>query len=123
MSLISNIKKGLVKMFTGLDSKNVMSVTEFEEIRKTEENLLMLDVRNPDELAGPLGKIDNVINIPLNQLVSRLEEIEQYRSGKIAVICHSGGRSMMATKMLVGQGFDAVNVMGGMIQYRAACRN
>lgn len=110
-------------MLTGLDGNNVISVSEFEEVRKNENSLVLIDVRNPDELRGPLGKIDNVLNIPLNELASRMTEIEKYRENKIAVICQSGGRSMMATKMLLSQGFNAINVMGGMIQYRSICRN
>jgi len=85
--------------------------------------VIVVDVRNPDELTGPLGHIENVINIPLNQLSSRVEELEKYRENVITVICHSGGRSMMATKLLLNQGFKAVNVSGGMIQYRAALRS
>lgn len=123
MSFLSKIMKGIQAMLTGLDGNNVIDVNEFEDARKNDKNIIVVDVRNPDELVGPLGQIENVINIPLNQLSSRIEELEKYRENVIAVICQSGGRSMMATKMLLDQGFKAVNVSGGMIQYRAAFRN
>lgn len=123
MSIISNIVKGIKTMFVGLDEKNVISVVELNEAIKIDKELVLVDVRNPDELQGPLGKINNVINIPLGELTQRLNELEKYRENKIAVICQSGGRSMMATKMLMTQGFNAINVSGGMIQYRSICRN
>lgn len=110
-------------MLTGIDETNVMSVSELEEARKDANEVVLVDVRNPDELVGPLGQIENVINIPLSELSARVNEIEEYRETKIAVICQSGGRSLMATKILLDQGFVAFNVTGGMIQYRAAFGN
>jgi hypothetical protein len=35
----------------------------------------VLDVRSPDELAGPLGRLDGVVNIPVEDLPSRLDEL------------------------------------------------
>jgi rhodanese-related sulfurtransferase len=80
-------------------------------------------VRTLEELTGPLGKLDNVINIPLQELESRLSELEKYRNQEIDVICKIGKRSAAATDFLIQKGFNAVNVQGGMVEYRAKISN
>lgn len=40
-----------------------------------------------------LGKIDGVINVPVQRLESNLDELERYKDEKIAVICRTGNRS------------------------------
>lgn len=102
------------------DPETTMSVAELKEQLKTDSLLVVLDVRTPAELESSLGKIDGVINIPLHELEGRLEELEIYRNNQIAVICRSGIRSGKATEILTKNGFNAKNVLGGMIEYRAA---
>ena len=94
-----------------------IEVDKLLELMSTDSTLIILDVRRPSELVGPLGQIENVINIPLQELEDEFEEIEKYRENKIAVICRSGRRSGIATDMLREKGFQAANVLGGMIEY------
>ena len=54
------------------EDQNSMSVQQLKEEMKANENLIILDVRTPAELEGPLGQIDGVINIPVQELESRL---------------------------------------------------
>lgn len=97
--------------------ENNMSVQQLKEEMKANENLIILDVRTPAELKGPLGQIDGVINIPVQELESRLGELKEYKSNEIAVICRTGNRSGVATKILLQNGFKAKNVLGGMTEY------
>jgi len=97
--------------------ENNMSIQQLKEEMKANENLIILDVRTPAELEGPLGQIDGVINIPVQELENRLGELEEYKSNEIAVICRSGNRSGVATKILLQNGFKAKNVLGGMTEY------
>jgi rhodanese-related sulfurtransferase len=53
------------------------------------------------------------MNIPLGQLRSRLNELPHDR--EINVICRSGQRAYMATRILLQNGFNAKNVSGGML--------
>jgi rhodanese-related sulfurtransferase len=94
-----------------------MSVDELKNAMKVDPLLLILDVRMPEELIGPLGKIDNVVNIPVQQLEKRIGELDNYKNRNIAVVCRSGVRSVIAQNILAGYGFKAINVEGGMEQF------
>jgi rhodanese-related sulfurtransferase len=100
------------------DKDTSMSVNELKNAIQSDSTLLILDVRLPEELIGPLGKIDNVVNIPVQQLENRIGELEKYKDRNIAVICRSGHRSAYAQRILIDHGFKAKNVEGGMVEYR-----
>ncbi len=100
--------------------ENAITVDQLREMMRDDSNLVLLDVRNPYELEDKsLGHIDGVLNIPLPELEKRLGELDEFKDKDIAVICRSGRRSRTATDLLVKNGFNAVNVLGGMVQYRA----
>lgn len=100
------------------NSKDNITVDQFIKMIAEDSTIVKLDVRTPEELSGPLGKIEGVINIPLQELETRINELEKFRKNKLVVICRSGNRSMRATKFLLQKNFDAVNLAGGMIDYR-----
>ena len=100
--------------------ENAITVDQLNEMMRNDSNLVLLDVRNPYELEDKsLRHIDGVLNIPVQELVERLSELDEFKDKDIAVICRSGRRSGTATELLLKNGFNAVNVLGGMIQYRA----
>ncbi len=76
---------------------------------------LLLDVREPIELAVEQVTDAEAINIPLGQLRTRLDELPDDR--QINVICRSGQRAYYATRMLLQEGFDARVVSGGMLSH------
>jgi len=100
------------------DKDSIMTVQELKKLMKDDSTLVILDVRTLVELVGPLGKIDNIINIPIEELESRVGELSKFKDKEIAVICRSGNRSNTVTKILRANGFNAKNVLGGMIEYR-----
>lgn len=75
-----------------------------------EENILLLDVRMVHEIPQD-GKIENSVMIPLQVLAQNLNRID--KSKTIIVYCHTGNRSVEATKLLRSNGFDAINMKGG----------
>ena len=76
----------------------------------------ILDVREPDEVAQ--ARIEGAQHIPLGSLAARLDEVPRDRT--VYVLCHVGGRSVQAVQYLEGNGFDAVNITGGIVGwYRA----
>ncbi|TVQ90453.1 MAG: rhodanese-like domain-containing protein [Deltaproteobacteria bacterium] len=72
---------------------------------------VLFDVRTPAEYAE--GHVPGAINVPLDQVPSRLDAFEPHKGDEIYLICRSGGRSGQAGRYLEGQGYKTVNVMGG----------
>lgn len=95
-----------------------ISVEELSKEMKNNKSFVILDVRTASELVGPLGKIDSVIHIPIDELEKRIHELDKYKGYEIAVICRSGRRSAIGTKFLNSHGFKAKNVVGGMLEFR-----
>lgn len=96
-----------------------ISVEEVDNRYGKDSTLVLIDVRTPQELVGPLGHIEGVINIPVQELTQRIGELEQFKDKEIAIICRTGNRSGVATNILNQQGYNAKNVVGGMTQYRS----
>ena len=65
-----------------------------------------VDVRTPAEFMG--GNVNDSINIPLQEIQQRLDEIKQLKT-PLVLCCASGGRSAMAAQFLSAQGIDCVN--------------
>ena len=79
--------------------------------------LTLVDVREPEELGGELGRIAGALNIPLNQLRGRMAELP--RDKPVVSVCHSGMRSGQATVILRQAGFERVaNLRGGMLLWQ-----
>jgi rhodanese-related sulfurtransferase len=78
----------------------------------------ILDVRQGEEFAGPLGRIKGARNIPLGELAARTGELS--KDIPIVAVCRSGARSAQATVLLQKAGFTRVaNLAGGMLAWRA----
>ena len=81
--------------------------------------LFVLDVRDPPELEGELGRLPGAVNIPLHQLKQRWGELSMREGRDILVVCRSGKRSEAAVRMLQESGVKRVFVLeGGMIAWR-----
>jgi len=79
---------------------------------------ILVDVRTAEEYAA--GHVPGAVNIPVDQVASRLAELEPHRSGEVWVICQSGRRSAQASEVLAGAGFRPVDVTGGTGGWKAA---
>lgn len=77
------------------------------------ETLSMIDVREDDEVAQ--GMIPGAHHIPLGQLPDRLSEIDKEQAH--FMICRSGGRSGKACAFLSEQGYEVINMTGGMLAW------
>lgn len=66
----------------------------------------IIDVRTPGEFAG--GHVAGSINIPVNEIASRIEEIKKMKQ-PIVLCCASGGRSGMATDILQAAGLTTAH--------------
>lgn len=79
------------------------------------EGGLLIDVREPEEVAK--GAIPGAMNIPLGTLRRRLEDLPKEQP--LYVTCQVGLRGYLATRILVEEGFDAINLDGGYKTYSA----
>lgn len=71
-----------------------------------ENGATILDVRSEDEWNK--GHIEHAVNIPLNELKNRIEEVKQLKK-PLVVCCKSGVRSAKAVKFLSLENIDAIN--------------
>lgn len=97
--IADNIENGLVKQFY------------YEDIPalKQRNDVVLLDTRTPREYA--FAHAEKFVNIPLDELRLRLGELDKNK--KIFVMCQSGLRSYLATRILTQNGFDCYNFAGG----------
>lgn len=95
-----------------------MPVIYWRELRDAHrQDIAIIDVRTNEEFA--LGSIDGAINIPLDDLRDRLNDIP--RNKPIVVVCAVGLRGYLAQRILLGSGFDNVrNLSGGYKLYASA---
>ncbi len=99
-------------------SVNSYTMEEFKAKLKSDKQLIVLDVRTREELTGPLSKIDDAVNIPVQELESRISELEKYKGKEIAVICRTQNRSALAANILNKNGYNVKYVLGGMTAFR-----
>ncbi len=101
-----------------------ISVFDLAERIKTKKDLLMLDVRERDELHKARIEDERVFWIPLSELASKgadaLPEKFKNKHQEIIIFCHHGSRSGQVVGWLKTQGWQNVlNMSGGIDAYAA----
>jgi len=91
-----------------------IDVIELNEKFKYKQEFLLLDVRKDQEVM--VSKINDSIHIPMNQIPSRLNELDKNK--EIIVQCKSGKRSAKVCKFLIQNGYsDVKNLVGGILAW------
>jgi NADPH-dependent 2,4-dienoyl-CoA reductase/sulfur reductase-like enzyme/peroxiredoxin family protein/rhodanese-related sulfurtransferase/TusA-related sulfurtransferase len=91
--------------------KGYSHLTTWEEVLGREEEYLLIDVRNEEEYE--LGHMEGAVNLPLNELRNRLEELD--KDQKIVVYCQVGLRGYIADRILTQHGYQVQNITGGYV--------
>jgi NADPH-dependent 2,4-dienoyl-CoA reductase/sulfur reductase-like enzyme/rhodanese-related sulfurtransferase len=100
----------------GFAAANILDGTvKVKHFNKLEQDDFVLDVRTPAEFAE--GAVPNAKNVPLGSIRNKLNELPRDRT--INAYCGVGMRSYIACRILEQNGFDARNLSGGYITYRA----
>lgn len=95
-----------------------ITVEEFKEKLDKNEDVFLLDVREPFEQYQSKIKYENSKLIPVEELENRLGEIKPHEDQEIVCMCRSGGRSAQACKILEKEGFsDVKNLRGGINEW------
>ena len=93
---------------------NVPSISSKEGMKLlSDKNYEFLDVRTESEYAS--GHIPNSLHIPLQEIQGRISELENIKDKNIIVYCRSGARSSMASKSLLKNGYNVLNLSGGIL--------
>jgi len=96
----------------------MLETDEFRRRRETEKDLLVLDVRTAEDFVGEQGHIDGAVNIPVEELQQRMDEIGSYIEQPVAIVCRTDKRSAKAALLLTEEGFADVHVVrGGMTKW------
>ncbi|MBY0275775.1 MBL fold metallo-hydrolase [Candidatus Binatia bacterium] len=102
----------IVHTFSGVNEIDPVWVSEHRGA------VTVLDVREPVEAGGELGRIEGSVHLPLGELRARVAEVP--RDKPIVCVCRSGRRSAQACTILEKAGVhDIANLAGGMIRWRA----
>lgn len=99
-----NILKGIVKIFHYHDVSSLPK----------DGSVNLIDTRTRGEYR--LGHIDGFINIPVDSLRERMNEID--KSKPVYIVCHVGLRGYLACRILEGYGYTCYNLSGGYALYR-----
>jgi uncharacterized membrane protein YdjX (TVP38/TMEM64 family)/rhodanese-related sulfurtransferase len=79
---------------------------------------LVLDVRTAEDFIGEQGHIDSAVNIAVEELTDRMNELTDYIERPVAIVCRTDKRSAKAALLLTEQGFHDVHVVrGGMTKW------
>ncbi len=101
-------------IFSDFESINPKSAYE---LLQNDTNVTLLDVRTPDEFSK--GHISGATLIPVDELSHNISKLSDVKDTKIIVYCHSGTRSVAASRILVENGFVPLNVTGGITAWKA----
>lgn len=106
--------------YAGFVASNVMAgdaaICHVEEAHNPTPNQMLLDVRTHDEVQA--GTIAGAVNIPLDDLRSRLNELP--KETELLAFCQVGLRGYLACRILTQHGFKCRNLTGGYKTYCAA---
>lgn len=106
-----------------------ISISEMCLRIKANPNVVLLDVRSAGEFNGTTtevpsyGHFKKAINININELESRLDELKSYKSSEVIVYCSHSHRSPRASYVLGLHGFKNVKNMTGGVSTISASGN
>lgn len=108
--LIGNLRRG-----------PMIDTETFRQRRDADSELLVLDVRTVEDFVGEQGHIDGAVNIPVEELQQRMDEIGDYLEKSVAIVCRTDKRSAKAALLLTEEGFADVHIVrGGMTKWLEA---
>jgi len=117
-ALIALMVLYIIRKFFLIKSIKHYSALEASQKIKRERNVVLLDVRTDTERKQ--GSIRGSHHIPLTSLASSENEMKKFKDAEIICYCRTGNRSLNAAAKLKKLGFNAANLMGGMIRWNAA---
>ena len=87
-----------------------------ERLEAGDKSFIVLDVREESEWKE--GSVPSARHVPFHDLVKYLDELPSNKP--VASICGGGTRSSISSSILQAQGFEPVNIVGGIDAWKAA---
>ncbi len=101
---------------SGVTVKDVHT-DEFATIISDTSKIQLVDVRTPEEYAE--GHLERAVNIDVNDSTFLQHATASLEKGKtVAVYCRSGKRSAFAASLLAKQGYNVINLLGGILAWK-----
>lgn len=103
-----------------LRAKPMISVDEVKQKLDAGEDVLLLDVRTEKDYVGEQSHVKGSVLIPVEELASRIDEIENFQEKTVMIICRTDKRSAKAAQILSKNGFADTHVVKmGMTDWNA----
>lgn len=109
VSLFINSDERVIQM----DRIDEIQPNDLEQMMKNDENLIVIDVREDEEVAR--GMIEGAKHIPLQTIPEAKDALDKGKH--YAFVCRSGGRSTKAATYMKEQGYNVSNMTGGMLNW------
>ena len=98
----------------GLFSKDSSKSMHISEVDALEKDAKLIDVREPEEFKS--GSLKTAKNIPMGEIMNNPDKYLK-KDSTYYIFCQAGGRSSKTCSHLAKQGYDVVNLTGGMSSY------
>jgi rhodanese-related sulfurtransferase len=104
----------------GFAAKETCKVMNINDIDKLAKDAALIDIREPYEFRG--GSLKTAKNVPMGEILNNPAQYLR-KDGTYYLFCQSGARSNRACSYLAKQGYDVVNLAGGMGSYAGTRRS
>lgn len=100
------------------DSIKYISAEELKaHLDSDRDDIILLDIREPAELYEQLGALDNILHLPMGQVATNLDYIDEDK--EVVIVCRSGHRAVATANQLIKSDFPRVTILkGGMVEWR-----
>jgi len=109
--------KILVKWVLGIHGYPEITIDELKNRLDSDTTPLMIDIRPESDYNGTgdskYGHIPDAVSIPMLELESKLDELEEYKDKEIVTMCPGGGLSLAAVDIMQEAGFKNVKSLKG----------
>lgn len=93
-----------------------MKAVELNEKLKAGEHFILLDIREPEEVAS-VPMVSGARNVPMGKVFTEAAAGNLPKGEKIITICKSGGRCAVVVRELAAKGYDIDLLEGGMNEW------
>jgi len=100
---------GFDSTYQDLEDKWEISPVELADLMRSQNTMMLLDVREPHELE--ISALPGAVNIPYGSIASHIQELDA--SEDLVLFCKSGSRSTRALEILLGAGFRKIRHLKG----------